>query len=184
MADEPTTTIDPAASPASTDDSEFTAEDIATLLELPQVQEHIAQRIEAARAEVRTEIEAEIEAEEARGEKHGAAFAEVAKKLGIRPDALDDVLKLGEFNMEGDEPDPKAIEAECLKVLEGRDYLKAPGEPAPKQRLSADPHGNRGPSQAPKPRVITSAQLNNLDFMAANKGTLGKPGEDWVLEDD
>jgi hypothetical protein len=136
---------------------------------------------EEIKAEVRAEIEAEHAAEEARGEKYGEAFAVAAKKLGIKPEAYDDVLKLGEFDMDG-EPDPAAIEAQCAKVLEGRDYLKASGEPAPRQRLSADPLGNRGPSSAPKKLQVTHAQLNDLNWKTENAGKLTDI-DSWEIAD-
>jgi hypothetical protein len=180
MAGEPTTT-EPEAPEAPEEETELTPEEQrdydAHVAELRAEWEQ--EYREQLRAEIRTEIEAEFD----RGIRHGELFAQAAKELGVRPEAIEDVMKLGEWGDEGDEPDPKAIKAQIEKVLEGRDYLKAPGEPAPRPRLSADPLGNRGPSSGPQKLKITAAQLNNLEFMDSMKGKLSDV-ESWELADE
>jgi hypothetical protein len=79
----------------------------------------------------------------------------------------------GEMDMKEFVAEVKAMKAE-LDELRGKQ---------PKPRLSADHLGNRGPSAPPAKLKVSRAQLNDLNFMAANKGKLADV-ESWELADE
>jgi hypothetical protein len=83
----------------------------------------------------------------------------------------------GEMDMKEFVEEVKAMKAE-LDELKGRQ---------PKQRLSEDKHGARGPSQPPgKSMRVTTAQLNDLSWMAAHQGEIAKASAtgDFEIVDD
>lgn len=106
--------------------------------------------------------------EQLRGMKHKEAFRDIAEKLGVRKEAIEDVWKLGDWKAEGDEPDPAKMQEHFQSVIKTREYLKEGAvEEGKSKRLPADEHGNRGPS-SPKGEGkirLTNEQLNDKDFM-------------------
>ncbi len=131
-----------------------------------------------ATASAATKLKEDLDAAQGqiRGMKHYEQFSAVAKELGIKEEAIKDVWELGKWKAEGDEPDVKAMKAHFEKTLEGREYLKQPGEPAPKQKLTEDHLGNRGPSKETGAGKLkaTYAQLNDLSWMQQHQGEIAK----------
>jgi hypothetical protein len=178
MSDVTTTDPETEEQPDQAVDTDFSPEDIDYMLEFlaPQIEQRIAEAVAPLQAQL----------EEANGLIRGiddySTFADIAKELGIKPEAYDDVWELGKWESTGESADPTAMKAHFEKTIEGKPHFIAPSEPAPKQRLSADHHGNRGGSSPPPRRTVTSQQLNSLEWMEANKGTLSDP-DTWQLAD-
>jgi hypothetical protein len=158
--------------PAAADDSEFTPEDRAAMLEIlaPEINQLVAERIASVQAEL-DETRGVLRAHE-----DFATFVEAAQELGIKDEALVDVWELGKWNPEGKETTPEAMKAHFEKAIEGKPHFLATNEPAPKQRLSGDDNSKRGDSRGVGDGKLraTREQLNDLNWMQAHQGEIAK----------
>lgn len=120
---------------------------------------------------------------------HLEAFQAVAKELGIRPDAVGDVWRLGEFEVGDGEPDPGKMKEHFESFLKARQYLRGGNSQAgPKLAMPPDPGRPGAPAKDTGRPVVTRDQLNDPDWTAANEKLLAS-GEwslrenDWAYEE-
>ena len=94
------------------------------------------------------------------------AFNAVADKLKIDPKFRDDVFQLGKFEVEGDEPDVKAMEKHFATFMDGKDHYKQTDAPKPKT-IPAGEGAQRGQSTSPGvPRYqATRQQMRDAVWM-------------------
>lgn len=60
---------------------------------------------------------------EIRDQKHKDKFNEVARKLNVRPEALEDAWNLSQYKIEADDPDEGVITSTLTGLLESKRYL-------------------------------------------------------------
>ena len=115
--------------------------------------------------------------------KHRSVLDKTATELGLDPNKLDDLLKLSDYQPNG-EPDPSAIKAFLTKASEGRDWAKAAskgesdgqgeGNPAPSKLSKGEGHGKGSTDTKVGGFKVTNAQLANGDWMRANRADMQK----------
>jgi hypothetical protein len=127
--------------------------------------------------------------------KHRKVVEKAATELGLDPDRLDDLLKLSDYQAEG-EPNPTLIKAFLGKASEGRDWAKAQTKSVAGDESGDDGDGDGDGGSTPPPSVsklpkgeghgkgktdklvgglkVTQSQLKSPDWIRANKAEMHK----------
>ena len=111
-----------------------------------------------------------------RGLMHERAFEKLAEELNLKPEAVQDVWKLGEYKAEADEPDATKLREHFARFLDGegrKELYTADG--GGKKRLSKGEGADRGGGKEPDPRPkITREQAGDPEWMFKNQDALAK----------
>lgn len=96
--------------------------------------------------------------------KHKSVFAQVAKDLKVRDEAVDDLFNLSGYKAEADLADPEAIKGMISPLLETRSYLLAQDPaPAAPAKLPPGPGAQRGaPSRVAGVERVDHARASEL----------------------
>ena len=91
--------------------------------------------------------EAEQYRAELRTMRHRQIFDQIAKDLKVRPEALDDLVRLSEYKAEADTPDPEAIKALIAEQAKTRPFLFGDGQQQTGQQQAEQPKPGPGRGQ-------------------------------------
>ena|ERR1017187_1369004 len=110
------------------------------------------------------------------------AYDKVADKLKINPDYKDDVFALAKIQMDGDEPDVKAMEKHLSTFL-GDNKRFAIAEDKPK-KIAAGEGSGRGSSGSPTEATmkVSRSQLANAVWKRENQQAVAKARQAGLLE--